>query len=101
MAVDRLHNIDGNKPLFSCNFARLFNLSIEGLHVGIIDDLAILDPVSTLHQVWVVDTEIDAGDGTNGTFFCHGAGKVMGRDSDSHSPLDDGQQLSISELEQR
>ena len=91
VAVDGTHHVDCDKALGTGDLTRCLDLPIQGLEVGVVDDLAVFGTVGALHQVRMVDAQIDAGDGADGALFGDAAGQLMGRDSHPHTSLDYGQ----------
>ncbi len=90
VAVHGAHHVDRDETLGAGDLARRLDLAIQGFHVGVVDNLAVLDPVGAFHQIRVVYPQIDAGNGADGALFGDNSGQFVGRDTHPHTSLDYG-----------
>ena len=77
MTINRLHHIDSYQTIVTSNLFGGLYLAIQRLVVGIIDNFTFFDAVSSLHQIRMVNTQVDAGNGTNGPLFGNGPGQLV------------------------
>jgi hypothetical protein len=54
-----------------------------------------------LHDIGVKAAQVDARDGADGAFLGDAAGEAMRGDADTHTALDDGQELVVAQGEWR
>jgi hypothetical protein len=95
-----VHDVDRNEAVRS-ERARRANLAIQGFEVGIGMRARVVTLAQPLHDIGVQAAQVDARDGADCAFLRDTAGKAMCGDADTHTALDDGQELVVAQGEWR